>query len=119
MQTASSSAFAPAQPQGTILKVQNAKSYPNPFNPFYTDATISFEITQSARVQIHIYDWAGEFVNTLDLGTLPQGQNSALWGGQTQDGRKLGNGTYLARVVASTQARQESQVVKVVVWNEK
>jgi hypothetical protein len=108
-----------AQPIPTnILAVTNAKAYPNPFNPFLTDVTLEFSINQDAAVSVYVYDWAGQFVNQLDLGSLTSGAQSVLWGGQTQDGRALGNGTYLVRIVASTLARQSAAVLKVVVWNE-
>jgi len=108
-----------AQPIPTnILAVTNTKAYPNPFNPFLTDVTLEFSINQDATVSVFIYDWAGQFVNQLNLGSLTSGAQSVLWGGQTQDGRALGNGTYLVRIVASTLARQSATVLKVVVWNE-
>jgi hypothetical protein len=108
-----------AQPIPTsILAVSNATAYPNPFNPFLTDVTLAFSLNQDAAVTVYIYDWAGRFVDQLDMGALATGPHSTAWGGQTQDGRALGNGTYLVRIVASTSARQSAAVLKVVVWNE-
>jgi len=109
-----------AQPIPTnVLAVTNATAYPNPFNPFLTDVTLEFSLNQDASVTVFIYDWTGRFVNQIELGSLASGPHSAGWGGQTQDGRALGNGTYLCRIVATTSARQSSAVLKVVVWNEK
>lgn len=107
--------LASAQP---VLTIANALAYPNPFNPFTDDVTLEFDLNMDAQVKITAYDWAGEFVGMVFEGAGTTGQNQVLWGGQAEGGRKLGNGVYLVRVTASTQARTESAVLKVVVWNE-
>jgi hypothetical protein len=104
--------------QSSILSISNARVYPNPFNPFTQNTVIAFELSEPADLEITAYDWAGEFVDTVFRGSGSVGANSVEWGGQTEDGRKLGNGTYLIRVVARTQARSESVVLKSVVWND-
>jgi hypothetical protein len=104
--------------QTNILEVTDARVFPNPFHPFHEDATIAFSISQDAVVEITAFDGNGEFTDTVYQGSLPAGAHQVPWGGQTEDGRKLGNGVYLLRIVAETGARQESQVLKAVVWNE-
>ena len=59
-----------------------------------------------------------DFVDRVFRGPLPAGLNTVDWGGQTEDGRKLGNGVYLLRVIAAVSARQESVVLKLAVWND-
>ena len=109
----------PPEPAGShILEITNASIYPNPFDPFSENATIEFSLTLAAEVEITAYDWAGEYVDTVFKGSGVVGMNTVQWGGQTEDGRKLGNGVYLIRVVASTQARTESTVLRVAVWND-
>ena len=102
----------------TILAISSASVYPNPFNPFSENATIAFSLTLAAEMEITVYDWGGEFVDTVFMGSGVAGVNFVPWGGQTEDGRKLGNGVYLIRVVARNQARTESTVIKVAVWND-
>ena len=106
----------PAQPG--ILEVSGARIYPNPMSPLREDATLVFTLSEAAEVEVTAYDWNGDYVDTVFLGSLVAGAQSVPWGGQTEDGRKLGNGVYLVRIVAKTDVRQESQVVKAVVWNE-
>jgi len=101
-----------------ILEITAAMVAPNPFNPSSQNAVISFTLSKPADLEVIAYDWAGEFVDTVYRGGGVTGSNSTEWGGQTEDGRKLGNGTYLIRIVASTSGRTESQVVKAVVWND-
>ena len=38
---------------------------------------------------------------------------------QTEDGRALGNGVYLVRIVVDDGSRQEPRVLKVAIWNER
>jgi hypothetical protein len=106
----------PAQP--SVLEVTGARIYPNPMNPLLEDATLVFALSEAAEVEVTAYDWNGDYVDTVFLGNLAAGGQTVFWGGQTEDGRKLGNGVYLVRIVARTGVRQESQVVKAVVWNE-
>jgi flagellar hook assembly protein FlgD len=101
-----------------ILAISDARVYPNPFNPAFRNTTIAFGLSKDAQVEITAYDWAGAFVDRVFKGVGTAGANAVEWGGQTEDGRKLGNGVYLIRIVASTDARTESQVLKAVVWNE-
>ena len=105
--------------QSDILQVTDARVFPNPFQPFHEDATIAFSLSQDADVTITAFDGNGDFTDTVYRGALTAGGHEIPWGGQTEDGRKLGNGVYLLRIVAETGARQESQVLKAVVWNER
>jgi hypothetical protein len=100
------------------LELTGAKVYPNPFDPFEDDALIAFTISEPAEVTVTAYDWNGDFVDTVFRGSLAAGANTVDWGGQTEDGRKLGNGVYFLRIVAAVSARQESTVLKVAVWND-
>ena len=111
-------AHEPASSHIPILEITDAAVYPNPFNPFSENTTIEFCLTLAAELEITVYDWTGEYVDTVFKGSGVADVNTVLWGGQTEDGRKLGNGVYLIRVVASTQARTESTVLKVAVWND-
>jgi len=55
-----------------------SKIYPNPFNP---QATIDFEVSEPAMVQLNIYNLNGQKVDVLkDAFTLP-GHYSVIWNG--------------------------------------
>ena len=101
------------------LVISASRVFPNPFNPFTDDAEISITLSEVAQLQITAYDWNGDFVATVFKGDWPVGESRTKWSGQTQDGRKLGNGVYFLRVVAKGGTRQEEQVLKVAVWNER
>ena len=101
------------------LVISDATAYPNPFNPFTDDVTLSVTLSDDADMNITAYDWNGDYVATVFKGPWLTGVNQTLWSGQTEDGRKLGNGVYFLRVVAQSGTRQEQQIVKVAVWNER
>ena len=52
------------------------KAYPNPVGE---QATVSFELTESADVNASVYDLEGRLVAVLADGTLGQGKHSLLW----------------------------------------
>ena len=71
-------------------------NYPNPFNP---ETWIPYQLSETAHVQIRIYDVAGHLVRTLDLGTklagsyLSQSQ-AAYWDGRNDGGETVSSGIY-------------------------
>jgi hypothetical protein len=101
------------------LVISDSRVFPNPFNPFVDDAEISITLSEAAQLQITAYDWNGDYVATVFKGDWPVGESRTKWSGQTQDGRKLGNGVYFLRVLAKSGTRQEEQLLKVAVWNER
>ena len=74
-----------------------AQNRPNPFNPV---TTIQYEIRAEQRITLEIYDVAGRLVKSLERGTLPPGEHTAVWRGITDDGYKAPSGVYFARLVA-------------------
>jgi hypothetical protein len=104
---------------GGVIQVMDSKVIPNPYNPLTGNATISFTLNKPADVEVIIYDWAGDYVATAFKGTKGVGPVMIEWGGQTDDGRALGNGMYIVRVVVDDGSRQEPRVMKLAIWNER
>ncbi len=102
-----------------VIKVSGAEVIPNPFNPLVGNATIHFDVTRPADVEVTAYDWAGDYVATIFKGTKGIGPVNLEWSGQTEDGRALANGVYIVRIVVSDGSRQEPKVLKVAIWNER
>lgn len=67
-------------------------NYPNPFNP---RTTISYEIPQSAEIQIAVYNAAGELVHILFKGVLPAGKHQQVW-----NAAQLSSGMYYITLTA-------------------
>lgn len=104
---------------GTTLAIRGDKVVPNPFSPLLGNATIMFELSKRADVEIKAYDFNGQFVATIFQGTKNPGQVAVEWSGQTEDGRALGNGVYLIRINVNDGVRQEPRVLKAAIWNER
>ena len=80
------------QPQDTLL----AQNFPNPFNP---ETWIPYQLSESTRVQIDIYNVSGHLVRSLDLGWQPVGSymtpsSAAYWDGKNAVGERVASGIY-------------------------
>ena len=71
------------------------QNYPNPFNP---KTIISFQIMESANVNLAIYNMLGEQVKLLVDENKNIGYYNAIWNGLNNDDQKVPSGTYLYRV---------------------
>lgn len=85
-------------PEEYGLKLQN---YPNPFN---SETRIAFTVPRRSLVEIHIMDYLGRRVKTLDVGTVAAGDHSVVWNGTARDGSYVPSGLYLVELRAG-QAR--------------
>jgi hypothetical protein len=77
-------------------------NFPNPFNP---ETWIPFELSESAEVQISIYDVSGRLVRIIDLGHKPIGaytsrNTAAYWDGKNSIGEVVSSGIYLYTIQA-------------------
>ncbi len=64
---------------------------PTPFNPA---TTVRFTLTQSAKMDLAIFDVRGRRLITLLSGRKPAGPHSVLWQGNNSRGNPVGSGTY-------------------------
>ena len=79
-----------------ILKVDDLKNYPNPFNP---KTTINFSVTQtSSFVTLDIYNIKGQKVKHLVSDQLPTGQHSVVWDGRDDNGKSVSSGIYFYKL---------------------
>jgi hypothetical protein len=73
-------------------------NYPNPFNP---STSISFDLPETADVEVHVIDMIGRQVMTLSATGLSAGSNRSV----QLDASRLASGTYFYRVVARMQSK--------------
>ena len=76
-----------------------AQNYPNPFNP---GTVIPFQINLGDRVELVVYDLAGQKIRTLVNGQLAAGSYTADWDGRDQSGVVVASGVYLYQLHAGT-----------------
>ena len=84
--------------QGSVLNV------PNPFNPASQTTKITYQLTARADIDIYIYNITGERILHKVIASGAEGgrtgYNEVVWNGQNSFGETVGNGVYIAHVVA-------------------
>src|SRR5690606_26265356 len=77
---------------GVPTRITLAQNYPNPFNP---TTVIAYELRQSERVRLDVFDVSGRHLATLVDAHQPAGTVRVSF-----DARLLGSGFYLYRLEA-------------------
>ncbi|MCD4848100.1 MAG: PQQ-binding-like beta-propeller repeat protein [Candidatus Aegiribacteria sp.] len=67
-------------------------------NPFYSAASISFELSEPGWTSVTVYDLSGRIVRTLENSELGTGQHSIVWDGRRKNGEPVSAGLYLCRI---------------------
>ena len=75
-------------------------NYPNPFNP---ETNIIYNLPEAAQTKIAVYNLKGQLVKLLADEILPAGNNSLLWNGRNENGKKVSSGVYLVRLNSSNE----------------
>ena len=88
-------------------------NYPNPFNP---ETWIPFQLADSSRVTVTIYNAAGQTVRVLELGLLPAGtyysrSKAAYWDGRNALGERVASGMYFYRLEAGSYTQLRRMVI--------
>ena len=74
-----------------------AQNHPNPFNAV---TAIPFQLAAPARVELALYNAAGQKIRTLFAGHLSAGHYRSQWDGRDDAGRLVASGTYFYRLRA-------------------
>ena len=80
-------------PTQVELSVTN---YPNPFNP---ETKISFNLPEPQYITLNIYNIKGQKVRTLLKGRYEKGENSVVWKGRNDAGKKVSSGIYFYELI--------------------
>ena len=78
------------------------QNYPNPFNP---GTTIRYELPQTSRVDLRVYDLLGRVIVTLIDGVEQAGSHEIRWTGKDSKGMPVASGAYYY------QLRDQSSIV--------
>ena len=80
---------------GLPVAARLEQNYPNPFN---SSTAIRYQTTESAQVQLEIFDLTGQKIKSLvDDAQIP-GAYEILWDGTNEQGNPVGTGIYLTRL---------------------
>jgi len=94
--------------QGRPATYQLYPNYPNPFNP---TTTIRFDIPQSNRVTISIYDLQGKQMIQLANDHYVPGSYQLIWNGKDRHGHPLPSGIYIYRLRAGSFTAHKKMVL--------
>jgi hypothetical protein len=88
-------------------------SYPNPFHPRESAATIAYKLGDHAHVSLQIYTLSGDVVRRVEFPRAQTGGMAGLntwaWDGRNGDGKYVASGGYIVRV----EARGEGETLHV------
>ncbi|MDO9576580.1 MAG: pectinesterase family protein [Candidatus Cloacimonadales bacterium] len=70
-------------------------NYPNPFNP---ETKIVFNLPESSKVLVEIFNIKGQKVKTLMDAYTAKGEFAAIWNGRDNSGKRVSSGEYIAKL---------------------
>lgn len=86
------------------------QNYPNPFN---SQTQITFDLYNSATVQLLIYDTNGRLVKSLIKDeTRNEGRYQVKWDGTNDQGKNLSSGVYFYKLVVGTYNETKSMILQ-------
>lgn len=95
-----SGAPGPDEPgqDGTPAVTYQLRSFSPQPNPVLSNTSIRFELPETQRASITVYNVDGTLVRALVGGNLPAGPNEVVWDARDGFGRRVSSGTYFVRV---------------------
>ncbi len=78
------------------------QNYPNPFNG---STTISFQIPETQRVRVNVYNVKGELIAKLFDGIKQAGHHSMDWHGMDNQGQSVASGLYIYKLSTATYSK--------------
>jgi len=82
------------EPPATHLSGSVDHLYPARPSPFHARATLRFTLAQTGRATLELFDVSGRKVRTLLDGPRAAGEQTIVWDGTDDGGRRLGAGLY-------------------------
>ena len=83
------------------LVIREVYNYPNPFsnNTFFT---FQHNLDSPLNIRIKIYTIAGRVIKEIDSPSIEDKFVKIEWNGRDEDNNKIGNGTYLYKIIAES-----------------
>ncbi len=85
----------------TTSSTQFIKNFPNPFNPFYEQTNIMFNLQKNQNININIYNINGQKVKVLANGLYLQGVNKVIWDGTNSTEKIVDPGVYFYQIITN------------------
>ncbi|MCF8242227.1 MAG: T9SS type A sorting domain-containing protein [Melioribacteraceae bacterium] len=84
------------------------QNYPNPFNPV---TMIDFDLKESSKTKLEIFNITGEKIKTLVDDFINFGSHTVTWDATDSNGSKVGSGVYIYRLTTSDNIKSKSMVL--------
>jgi len=92
------------------LVVRDVYNYPNPFNSS-TTFTFQHNLNGTINANVKIYTIAGRMIKGIEVNAIDEKFVKIYWDGRDEDGDILANGTYLYKIIVSSDDGDFSQSV--------
>ncbi len=103
---------APPPLSGTAVMEDRQSTLPQSFtldqnfpNPFNSGTVIRFSLPQADKIELSVYNLAGQKIATLAQGLRPAGSYAINWDGRDKQGRALASGLYFYRLQSAAQIK--------------
>ena len=77
------------------IPIKFLKNYPNPFNP---TTKIAFEIGESGKTKVEVFNVKGQKIKTLLNEKMEIGKHSVMWNGNDSNNKRVSSGMYFYKV---------------------
>jgi hypothetical protein len=94
-----------AVPQASLALLPN---YPNPFNP---STSITYSVSERARLTLQIFDTSGKLIRTIVSEEQEPGRYTVHWNGLNDLGRRAASGTYFCRLTSGKHAESRKIIL--------
>ncbi len=78
--------------------IELSQNYPNPFNP---ETTITYSLSETANIDLSIFNIKGELVKDLLSSVMEEGEYSVTWNGRDNSDFEVPSGMYFYQMNAS------------------
>jgi len=79
----------------------NLRNYPNPFNP---ETKIVFNLPESGRVKLEIFNIKGQKVKTLADSYFEKSTHSVIWKGKDDNNKSVASGVYFYKLITPSKS---------------
>ena len=96
--------------------VENSEMIPfgiagNSPNPFNMSTTIEFSLPEAGKVNLVIYNIAGQKIRELVAEQMPPGVHTVIWDGRDKNGLRVSSAMYIARLSSGMQSKTHKMIL--------
>ena len=90
------------------IPIKFLKNYPNPFNP---TTKIAFEIGESGKTKVEVFNVKGQKIKTLLNEKMEIGKHSVMWNGNDSNNKRVSSGMYFYKVTVNGNQKTNKMIM--------